>query len=148
MSLLFLFFLSIFLLIVAPIEIYKTIDARSWKSVEVKVISNEIAKDDDFYLNTVILDMSNQKASSNVSIRYGEPSFTIVFFGKLIGSTYDKDKDRYRAGAVIKAYRSPDKKTYVLEQNTITEMLILFMLGLIYPGITIALAIKNRLQKT
>ncbi len=46
------------------------------------------------------------------------------------------------------AYRSADKKYYVLEQNSLKEMLIILLMSTIYPGVTIFMMVKNRHKKS
>jgi hypothetical protein len=140
-----LFMFSIFTLVVAPIEIYKTIEARSWDAVGVKVITNHISSiHHDHYLKVEILDLETGKISSNVSVRYGDAHLLVEVLDYLLWSTFDTDMDRYPVGAEIKAFRSPDKTTYVLEQNSVVLMLVLILLACIYPGLTIWSVVTKR----
>ena len=139
-----LFVLSIGLLVMTPIEIYKTIEARSWVPVDVIVISSQIDENHGHYLKIEILDIEKGETNSRVSLRYGDIHLSVEVFGSLFISTLYADRARYPVGAKIKAFRSPDQSIYVLEQNTINQMLVLLLLACIYPGVTIWSIVTNR----
>ena len=136
--LLALFLFSIFTLIVTPFEMKQTIQAQNWDSVEVEILSNEILRGSrGFYPEVRVKNLETEEISSTVSFRYGDFSHSITFLGWLANSSMYADRDKYPDGTIMTAYHSPDGKRYVLEQNSITLMLIMFSLALIYPLITI-----------
>ena len=144
-TLLAVFGFSLFFLIFIPIEAYNVVRAWDWEQVEVTITKSEIERvRGRFYLNIRIRDLETDTISESVSVRYGDISLSIIFIGWLMESNLYDDQDNYPEGMITTAYRSPDGSRYVLEQNSLWLMGILFGLALIYPLFTIYHIIKNR----
>ncbi len=129
---------SLFFMVFVPIEIYKTIAARSWEPVEVTISSSRIIeRSNRYHLELIIEEVKSKKRGSRVSVRHGDMTLSFVAFGGLLNSTLYSDRNRYPVGAVTTAYRSPDGHSYVLEQNSIDFLLVLFAIACVYPAISI-----------
>lgn len=144
-ALLAVFGFSIFFLVFIPIEAYNVVRVRDWEAVEVEITKSEIERNrGSFYLDIRIRDLETDTISQQVSVRHGDISLSIVFIGWLTESSLYNDQDNYPEGMIITAYRSPDGSRYVLEQNSLWLMGIIFGLSLIYPLFTIYHIIKHR----
>ena len=136
--------LSLFLLLFTPLEMYRTIKAQSWQPVDVEIVTSEIKRVwSDFTLEIQVRDLKTGAMSKRVAVRYGDIDFSLIAVATLARSTRYVDRDRYPRGRRIKAFRNPEGTSYVLEQNTITQMIIVFLLACIYPAIATAALIKK-----
>lgn len=138
---------SLFSLLVAPYEIYKTVSAHKWKPVKVKIVTNQILeRQNRFYPHIRIKDQETGKISQKVSVRYGDITLSFVFFGGLMGSNLYEDRDKYPVGTVVTAFRSPNN-SYVLEQNSPKTMLMMISCALAFL-IFILYRARTPVQKT
>jgi|GEM_PF-5182454 len=129
---------SIFFLIFIPLESYNVIRAWDWEATHVLITKSEIERggtgtNRGFYLDIHIRDLQTETNSQRVAIRYGDIDFSIRLVSWLPFSTIRDDQSTYAEGTVTTAYRSPDGLQYVLEQNSLTLMIIIFLLSLIMP---------------
>ena len=142
---LFLLGLSLFLLLFVPIEMYRTIKAQTWQPVEVEIVSIGIRRVwSDFTLEVQVRDLKTGVMSNQVAVRYGDIDLSLIAFSSLARSTKYVDLDKYARGKRIVAFRSAEGASYVLEQNTITLMTVVFLLACVYPAIAMRALIKRR----
>ena len=73
---------------------------------------------------------------------------SFAVFGKLINSSLLDDQMLFPGGKVVRAFRSPDKSEYVLEQNSISTVLTIFILACIYPAIAVVSIFRSRTQES
>lgn len=140
------FFSSIFLLVTIPFEIRRTLDARTWESVPVKIIDYPMDRDMDGlpYSRIRIQDLEKNTTSMRVQFRYGDFGWNVYFFYHRVATLDTVDQRKYPPGTVVEAFRSPDGREYVLEQNSLNTMLTLFVLSCIYPGIAVVSIIRSQ----
>lgn len=121
---------SIFFLIFIPMESYNVVQAWRWEEVEVEIIKSEVKTNRGrFYL-----DIERDERIQFVSVCHGDISLSIVVLRWLTNSSLYTDCDSYPVGMVTTAYRNPAGTKYLLEQNSLWLMGILFRLSLICPS--------------
>ncbi len=139
---------SLFFLVFIPLETMKLVQAWEWEAVEVEIIQNDIKHGSrGHYPEVRVRDLETDEISGSVAFRYGDMSLSFNIAGWLGSSTLYTDRDNYPVGTVTTAYRSPDAKEYVLEQNSATLMITLFVLSLIMPSYAAYHIIKNRVNE-
>jgi hypothetical protein len=125
-----------FFLLLAPFEIKKTRDAWSWQPVKVKVTKSEIeyvrGEGGGHSLQIAVQEVDEPARRGPARTRFGGMTHGIYILSYRPFSTLDADLARYPVGKQLLAYRNPNGRSYVLEQNTIAPMATLWAMCLVW----------------
>ena len=153
---LFLFCVAVGMLVLGPVQIKKTLDARTWQPREVKITQSRIISSPSgghghssrtHSLQIEILDMESGTRSSKVHVRFGGFNVNVAVLSSLAASTLDKDQEKYSVGAEVTAFKHPDRDQYVLEQNTTTAMLCAVLVSLTYMCAIVIMMVRGGRSK-
>ena len=124
---------SLLLTILAPIEIYKTINGKSWQPRKVRIIHSElelVRGKGKLLLNIALYDLESKTTSSTVFVRFGDIEVDIHLPFMRSISSKRRDSQKYIVGKELIAYKNPKSNEYLLEQNSITLMITLLLLSI------------------
>jgi hypothetical protein len=125
-----------FFLLLAPFEIKKTRDAWSWPPVKVRVTESRIehvrGEGGGHSLKIAVQEIDNPARRGAARVRFGEIGHNVHFFSHRFYSSLDADLALYPAGKELTAYRQPDADYYLLEQNSVTLMVSVWITCLIW----------------
>ncbi|MCI5050623.1 MAG: hypothetical protein MRY32_09925 [Rickettsiales bacterium] len=123
---------SLFTVITAPLEMFKTYRAQGWEQIVVEMVTNDqVAEVASGEPALSIKDTQTQTITDQVQFRYGDLPSSLTFFGMFDVNRVFPRAHEYKPGDIVYAYRSG--KTYVIEQNTIWQSLIIWLLSFILP---------------
>ena len=152
MFFLLIFFLSIFICIVMPIEINKVLKSQSWEPRDLEIQSSKVIRTQNtgsrtrrgrrnryhYSIEIFAKDLANDNSIKISDVRYGDMPFTISAFGKIFFSAHESDVKKYPAGARVTGYKDPNSNKYILERGniilpvTILSIAALWLIGNVF----------------
>jgi hypothetical protein len=127
MVLLFVFLLSILLVVTMPFELYRAISSQKWEPRKLLIKSSELVynrgtreRGGSHSLKIVALDTNTNNTITISNATYGDFSFTFSAFHNAIFSSSNRYIEKYPAGITVVGYKDPKSNRYVLEKGKTT----------------------------
>ncbi len=125
---------SLFLIIVAPIEIKAVHDSNQWEKIPARMISAQYERS-DFKRGVQVAvykftDLKNGNIVTTSDVEPGDFPFSIDFFGAKAFDTQAKYFQEFAPNAELGAIRRSDGKKYFLKQGNYNTMRIVILMSI------------------
>lgn len=141
-------FFTLFMTVVAPLEIRKVKQAKTWERVSAVVVGAEY-RPAPFNRNSKYLEFSLRETQTLdefmiVDARPGDFPLTVNLFGWQVFDSNLNLLNKYKVNEQTEVIRSPDHRKYYFEAGNYRLMGFLFLLSIVWWGYVIWYIIKLR----